>query len=268
MIRLVLPAALLLSAPALAQPADVPPPAPPTGLVSGGVGTVPEYAGSSDYRLIPFGAARFEIAGVTVQTEGPGVTAALIREGRLTAGPFVRWYGGRDPGDISDAAVAALPSVDGSAVAGGYVRYAVARGLISQVDSLSLSGRLGADLLGNVDGLVWSAGVDYGAALSATSFIALSVSATGFSDDYADQHFSIDPAGAAASGLSLYEASGGLRDVGVVAIYDHGIGRGEWSVTVAAGYSRMVGDYADSPIVADRGSADQFFAGVGLGRRF
>ncbi|WP_370177858.1 MipA/OmpV family protein [Alteriqipengyuania sp.] len=34
------------------------------------------------------------------------------------------------------------------------------------------------------------------------------------------------------------------------------------------GYSRMIGDAADSPFVAQRGSADQWLAGAGLGYTF
>ena len=72
---------------------------------------------------------------------------------------------------------------------------------------------------------------------------------------------------AAATGLSLYTAEGGVSDVGLTAILDVSVTRA-WSVTGVGGYSRLVGDYADSPIVTERGSEDQFFLGLALGRRF
>ena len=39
---------------------------------------------------------------------------------------------------------------------------------------------------------------------------------------------------------------------------------GGWGVFVLGSYSRLQGDIADSPIVAIRGDADQFFGGAGL----
>jgi outer membrane scaffolding protein for murein synthesis (MipA/OmpV family) len=87
------------------------------------------------------------------------------------------------------------------------------------------------------------------------------------SGDYADRMFGISAAGSAASGLAPYDPDGGLKDVGVavIATYewtDH------WSGTLIGSYKRLVGDAADSPVVKDRGSADQFFAGVSIGYAF
>ncbi|MEO1038958.1 MAG: MipA/OmpV family protein [Pseudomonadota bacterium] len=238
----------------------------PMNFISFGVATTSDYAGSDDYRLLPFGAFRYEWGDVVIQSEGPGLSATIWSNDAISAGPFVRYYGGRDD-DIEDAIVKLLPEVDGSAVIGGFVRAELARGLLSPVDRLSVSARAGLDAAGTIDGLVWSTGLEYGAALSRTQFAAISLSASGFSDDYADQHFSIDAAGALASGLSAFEAEGGVRDIGLTVIFDQALAQ-NWSVTLAGGYSRLMGDYADSPIVSVRGSEDQFFAGIGLGRRF
>lgn len=253
---------------ASAQPETDGPPAGeiPRNFISGGIATAPDYAGSDDYRLLPFGAARLELGGVTLQTEGPGVSATVYRQGPVSAGPFARYYGGRDD-DVEDQAVAALPEVDGAAVLGGFVRVRVAENVLAYRDRLSLSARAGWDAAGSFSGPVLTGSVDYGAALSRKTFLAASLSVSGFSDDYADTHFSIDPAGAAASGLDPFEAEGGVRDAGLTVILDYGLTQ-YWSLTAAGGYSRLLGDFADSPIVSERGSADQFFAGVGIGRRF
>ncbi len=237
----------------------------PTGFVSFGAALAPDYPGSDDFRVLPFGAARFEVAGVTVRTEGPGVAVDLIEQGPITAGPYVRYVGGRD--DIDDAVVARLPDVDASVVGGGFVRATLAEGVLGPFDQVSVTGRVGADLAGTFDGATWSASLDYGAALSREVFLAASLSLSGFSDDYADQLFSIDAAGAAASGLPAFDAEGGARDVGLFVILDYGIGA-DWSVTGALGYSRLIGDFADSPVTDIRGSANQTFAGLALGKRF
>lgn len=261
--------AALCSAPAYAQMGNdmgAPSVDIPQNFIALGVATASDYAGSDDYRLLPFGAFRYALGDVVIQSEGPGLNATVWSNETLSAGPFVRYYGGRDD-DIEDAIVKLLPEVDGSAVVGGFVRAQLASGVISPVDRISVSARAGLDATGGFDGAVWNVALEYGGALSRTQFITLNLSVSGFSDDYADQHFSIDAAGAAASGLPVFEAQGGARDIGLTAIYAHGVAE-NWSVTLAAGYSHLLGDYADSPIVAVRGSEDQFFAGIGVGRRF
>jgi outer membrane protein len=54
-----------------------------------------------------------------------------------------------------------------------------------------------------------------------------------------------------------------LRDIRVplVAIFSFSE---KWHVAGGVIYSRLLGDAADSPIVDNRGSEDQFFAGIGI----
>lgn len=237
----------------------------PTNYIAAGAAMLPDYAGSDDYRVIPFGAARFEMGGVEFRTQGPGLAANLYETGPWEFGAYVRWSGGRD--DVEDEIVDRMRDVDSSLIAGGYARLTVAEGVLTERDRFGLGVDLGVDALGNFDGLAWSASADYGVMVSRGVFAALSLSASGFSDDYADTLFSVDAVDAAATGLSLYTAEGGVRDVGLTAIVDVSVSR-NWSVTGVAGYSRLLGDYADSPIVTERGSEDQVFLGLALGRRF
>jgi outer membrane protein len=251
---------------ALAQMAEGSQSSPlPRNYVAAGAAMLPDYAGSDDYRVIPFGAARFELAGVSFRTQGPGLAASLYENGPWELGAYVRWSGGRD--DVEDEIVDRMRDVDSSLIAGGYARVTLAENVLADRDRFGLGVDLGVDALGNFDGLAWSASADYGVMVSRGVFAALSASVSGFSDDYADTLFSVDAVDAAATGLSLYTAEGGVRDVGLTAILDVSVTRA-WSVTGVAGYSRLVGDYADSPIVTERGSEDQFFLGLALGRRF
>jgi outer membrane scaffolding protein for murein synthesis (MipA/OmpV family) len=41
-----------------------------------------------------------------------------------------------------------------------------------------------------------------------------------------------------------------------------------WALFALAGYSRMLGDYADSPIVSSAGSKNQWAGAVGIGYTF
>lgn len=260
-----LAAASTLGGAAYAQSEPEGAPRGPTQFVSAGAALLPDYAGSDDYRAIPFGALRLEIGDVVLRTEGPGLAAELYEAGPLTLGVYGRWSGGRD--EVDDPVVALLPEIDNSIIAGGFADLKIAEALLIPADRVVLGARVGADVLGAFEGAAWTGSVSYAGAASRTSFFALSASVSGFSDDYADTLFSVDAAGATASGLPVYAAGGGMQDVGVTGIYDYGFAN-DWSVTTVLGWSQLVGDYADSPIVSLRGDENQYFLGLALGKRF
>ncbi len=230
-----------------------------------GAAYLPDYTGSDDYRVIPFGAVRWEVGDVVVRSDGPGLAADLYREGPVTAGVYGRWAAGRN--DVDDVVVSLLPEIDNSIIAGGFVDVTLAENLLTGFDRFTVGARVGADILGRFDGAAWSTSATYTTALSRTSLFVLSASVSGFSDDYADTLFSVDAAGATASGLQAFQAEGGVQDIGLTSILTVGIG-GEWNVSGILGVSQLQGDFADSPIVAVRGSETQVFTGVALGRRF
>lgn len=87
------------------------------------------------------------------------------------------------------------------------------------------------------------------------------------SADYFDAYYGVDAAESAASGLSEYKPGSGIRSVGVG-------GAVTWKTTEAlttsvfAEYDRLMGPAADSSLVKERGSRDQFSAGISLSYRF
>jgi outer membrane scaffolding protein for murein synthesis (MipA/OmpV family) len=92
--------------------------------------------------------------------------------------------------------------------------------------------------------------------------------ATWASGDYMSTYFGVTSAEAIASGgtLTAYSPGAGFQSVGILA-------RAEYAITerttfhVRAGWQRLIGDAADSPIVK-LGDADQFTIGAGLSRKF
>jgi len=76
-------------------------------------------------------------------------------------------------------------------------------------------------------------------------------------------YFSITPEQSAASGLPVYDASGGFHSfgAGVQARYEWSP---QWATHAFLEYERLTGDGANSPIVALRGSRDQLQAGIGV----
>ena len=76
-------------------------------------------------------------------------------------------------------------------------------------------------------------------------------------------YFGVDSNNAARSGLSQFTADSGLRDVRIpiMVIYSF---NPNWHLTGGVVYSKLLGDASDSPVVDDRGSSDQLYAGVGV----
>ena len=85
---------------------------------------------------------------------------------------------------------------------------------------------------------------------------------------YADYYFSVTPAESLASTLPVYDADGGFKSwkVGLTANASlSGDLRRGFSVFGLTNYSHLTNDFADSPIVKDRGSPSQWMFAAGLG---
>lgn len=73
------------------------------------------------------------------------------------------------------------------------------------------------------------------------------------SEDFTDSFFGVNATQAARSVYNTYDTDGGFYSVGVDAMSRYSFDE-NWSLTALAGYSRLVGDAADSPIVEEEGA--------------
>lgn len=80
---------------------------------------------------------------------------------------------------------------------------------------------------------------------------------------YNGRFFGITAAEAVASGLPQYRAGAGLYALGVTGGAYYPLGE-RWGLFGFAGYDRLIGDAADSPLVRQRGSRNQLNAGLAL----
>jgi len=87
-------------------------------------------------------------------------------------------------------------------------------------------------------------------------------------EQFQSAFFSISPVEAAASGgLTPFHASGGVNSAGVDATARYNVSE-RFSIRAFAEWDRLLGDAADSPLLKQRGSADQVTAGIGGAYRF
>ena len=63
------------------------------------------------------------------------------------------------------------------------------------------------------------------------------------------------------NGLKPFDAEGSFKDIGLKLKARYMLWR-EWNIQATAGYTRLLGDAADSPIVEDHGDANQYSGGI------
>ncbi len=257
----------ILFAGAAAAQGDFPIPLPLDQLpnaVAIGFGAAPTYIGSSDYLIGAAPAASLNTPIGRLTLLGNYLAINVLSEfdaSGFAFGPAAIYRFGRT--DVDDPVVAQLPQVDNSLELGVTLGYEY----VDPQDPIWRA-RAGVDLTWNVtddDGggagsvyfrgiapLPWQGGA--AVALAAATFV---------TEDFADRYFSVDAAGSAASGLPVFQAGGGARDVRI------GFGMLQslslnWHVGFGGVYSRLIGEAADSPITRDRGDLNQFIFGVGV----
>lgn len=269
-------AVLLAAAPALAQEAEpLPSPEEAAGgfTIAGGVAWLPDYEGSDDYRIIPAVAIRGKVAGVGVISRGTYVYADFFpRSGDkmdLDLGPIVGVRANRT-GKVDDDFVDLLPERKVAIEIGAFAGVSF-HDLTNPYDSLSFRVDALHDIGNAHESTVISPSVDFSTPLSRYTYVSASVSAEFVSGKFADYYYSITPADALASGLPVFDADGGLKSwkIGLLASQSvTGDLTGGLSIFGTANYSRLVGDFKDSPIVSDRGSAGQWLLAAGLAYTF
>jgi outer membrane scaffolding protein for murein synthesis (MipA/OmpV family) len=275
--------AVFATSPALAQsvPGDAPLPSPEeirnrdSVTVGGGVGFVPDYEGSNDYRLIPAAAIRGTVGGISFSTRGLYLYVDVVPGGAsgldFDAGPII---GGRlnRTRKVKDDIVDLLPERKTAIEAGGFAGISF-HGLTNPYDTLGL--RLDAvhDIAGAHKSTTFSPNLDFSTPLSRSTYVSASVGAEFVGNKFADYYYSITPADslATAGALPVFDADGGMKNWKASLLLNQSLSgdllRGV-SLFGTAGYSRLVGDFKRAPIVSQRGSANQWLLAAGLAYTF
>lgn len=218
-----------------------------------GARVTPKYPGADDYGFGPMAIFGLRREGEPLPIEAPdeGSGFGLLGDDEtFDFGPTVQFQSKRQEEDV------------GAPV--GDVGFTVEAGAFAQIflgDNfrLRVEGRRG---IGGHDGWVGDVFADF-VLRDDRSMFTVGPRARWGDGSYHDAYFSVTPAVAAATGLPAFDADGGFHSVGAYSGLTHLLG-GNWGVYGYAGYDRLIGDAADSPIVRAFGSRDQFSAGLGL----
>ncbi len=243
------------------------------GLIS-----VPDYNGSNTRRRIPGGLIRARISGYAISSRGTNLQVDVLRQVRgadtdWKLGPIINIRSDRAR-NVHDPIVALLGE-RGTAIEAGLFAGVSHNGVItSAYDQLGARVTFLQDVSGEHGSWILSPTIDYGTPLSRQTFVGLSASLNIYGPGFGAHYFDIDAAGAARSGLPIYARAGDHATLGKATFgvaLAHAISgdlRHGLLVVGGAQYGRLLGSYAQSPIVATRGDADQWIGGLGLAYQF
>ncbi len=231
-------------------------------VVAVGVGMVPDYLGSKHYELVPAPAARFTFTGERyIQLFATELNVNVINHPVLRFGPSLNYRFGRSD-SVDDDVVKKMEKIDDTIEAGAFfgVVFADARNprqrFIANLDYLH-------DVGGTYKGYNVTLNVRYWYPISRPIDLSIGASATYADKKYMQTYFGVSQNDSARSGLPAFNASGGVRDVAVSPALVFHLSR-SWHLGAGFRYQRLLGDAQDSPVVRDRGSANQWIYGIAL----
>ena len=222
--------------------------------VGGGAQFVPKYPGSDEVGLAPMVIGRLRREGSPLPIGAPddGWGFGLLgHDSAFDFGPAVRFQSKREEEDVG----APVGEVGFTVEAGGFAQVYLGRSFRIRVE-----GRRG---IGGHEGWNGDVALDFVATDGNTYVFTIGPRARIADGNYHDAYFGVTPAVSLATGLPVYDPGGGFHSVGVTAGLTHMLGR-NWGVYGYAGYDRLIGDAADSPIVRTLGSRSQLSGGLGL----
>lgn len=214
---------------------------------------VPSFPGSDGVSIAPL--FNFDRANVdepfTFEAPDESFGFSLFRSGGFSIGPSVGFEGKREDAETGTL----LPEVDFSVEIGGFVQQEFG-------DNFRARAEVRKGVTGH-EGLISLLSADYILREGLVQEFAIGPRLTIADNSFQDAYFSVRPEDAAAAGLPVYNAGGGIQAVGATAGFTRQFGR-HWGVYAYAKYDRLVGDAAESPIVRVYGSRDQYSGGVAL----
>lgn len=234
---------------------------PHVDVVGGGVGFYPQFMGSKDYYFGAAPVARiYFYEDMWVRLLVNELRVNLINDENWSAGPVALYRFGRY--DVDDRIVNRMDTINDTVELGAFVDYSIfdEENPLRRVD-------FGAYAEGDVGGVYngWIAGVSVNGMYPIVRFLTATggVSTTWASEGFNETYFGVDGDDANVTGLKSYHPGNGMRDVrGYFGLIFHL--SENWHIGGGAMYSRLVGQAADSPVVTERGSANQWVWGSGV----
>jgi len=225
-----------------------------------GVGAYPDYFGSSDSKVGVAPIGRVSLGGSRfVRLMANELRVNVLDDSNWQLGPVGVWRLGRE--DVENPVVDRVHHIDDSIGLGLFGAY-----VWRDPQEIRKVAGVGAWAVGDVSDVYngWTAGLNAYAMQPVAQMVTFAGGAafTYGSGNYMDEYFGVTPADSLASGLPVYVPGSGVRDVRGWAVVLFHVSP-QWHLGAGAMYLRLMGDAADSPIVSDEGSKNQWVYGAG-----
>jgi outer membrane scaffolding protein for murein synthesis (MipA/OmpV family) len=214
----------------------------------------PAYEGSDDYELK--GAPLMDIRWddkffFNVQN---GLGGYIWNRDDCRLGMSIGYTLGRDEDDSCD--LRGLGDIDGGATANVLFEWVI--------ENTVLQAHYEQQITGQDTGFQIHLGLGYDLRVTEKTTVKPSIKATYANTDYMEEYFGISPDQSKRSSIPVYDADSGFKSLGaqIMAIYK--LDR-RWDIQMMAGYDRLVGEAADSPVVKD---TNQYRLAVGVSYEF
>ncbi|WP_293862610.1 MipA/OmpV family protein [uncultured Alsobacter sp.] len=228
--------------------------------IKGNVVLSPNFPGAKSYGFIAYPSLSLRRAGTPDNYSAPddGVSIALFGDSQWAIGFVGKYQSGRYRENdrrlygIRDAKWALEPGLYGE--------------FWALADTLRVRGEMRYGING-YNGLVGTLALDYVQRVG--KFVISGGPRVQFAgSEYMDTYFGVTGVDALQNrNVTQYKADPGVKSVGVAAAATYRW-NDQWSTTVRGGYDRLVGGAADSPIVRNLGSKDQFTLGASASYTF
>jgi MipA family protein len=233
-------------------------------LILGAV-SIPEFEGAADQTTKPLIAVSMRWGYRYIAWDGTNGRFNALNHEAFEFGPIVNVSFGRDD-KIEPLRVRKLGEIDDAFEAGLFTAYSFAN-VIKDGDVVRLSAQLLRDVSSTHDGTIGELAASYRLRVNSRLAITTTGSVGIANDDYADTYFSVSAASARITGLPVSKVEGGTKDASVSVSANYDLTQ-RWSIFGLVKASRLIGDFADSPIVDLEGDKNQLLVGVGIGWRF
>ncbi|WP_459212085.1 MipA/OmpV family protein [Aquimarina rhabdastrellae] len=221
--------------------------------IGAGLGFTPQYEGASDIFALPAiaFAAQWN-TGQYIRLSGLGIEANVLADANWEFGPKLGFKLARNEDIVDDSEISAMEEIEFATAAGLFARYKFAKGF-------DIKTAYTHDISGVNDGGV--AAFELGYTLRNKRLITRFSTSTSYATaGYLETYFGVTTANRGSSNLPLYAIESGFKDIGTTVNLTYILNQ-KWMLSTQLGYTLLLGDVADSPVV-EAGSTSQISGGV------
>jgi len=231
-------------------------------IVGIGVAMLPDYEGSDDYKGggAPFFRLTYPKSNYYATLLATELYVNILDHPWLRLGPCANYRFGRK--DVDDKVVDKMKDIDGAFEVGGWLG-------VEFIDSQNPRQRFLAnveilsDVSNEYNGYNATVSARYWYPVAQMVDVTLGVGAAYGDENYMETYFGVNEEDSARSGLPVFRADSGWKDVRVIPGVVVHLSR-DWHVGAGLRYAKLLEDAKNSPVVKDRGSSDQFIYGLAV----